>query len=325
MTESMSRRDFLGASLALPLVLAATPVMARATPSGKKIRAEQTLAVSYPSAVPKNWVFYLPRPVTIEGYQNILSCSAKCLECPEMVFKEVPDSLDQRLILIGSIEGKEGTLPTSLTVVSTLDAILYPVNGAHGPTALTQAEKLRYTKPLPSLDFTERAVQEFCRDTKMVIRNNESISDFGRRVTEFVYDSMPSGSSQVIQASRIVSDLKPSDCGPHGSLPVAILRANRIPSRMLPGRLTNKSMHVKCEVFEAGLGWIPFDATYNVFANHNADHFATCIDTDLTFPNFPFRGRQVLTVLQSTCYYVQGSGSTEGKSEADAYTVTPLP
>jgi hypothetical protein len=326
MTVPMTRRDFLGASLSLPLVLAATPVMVLGENSRRrKLRFEQTLKVSYPAARPKDWEFFLSQPPTLPGYQDVSSCIVTCPECPEMVFREIKDTQDQRVILVGSMEGKGGTLPTSLTVVSTVDTTLYPVNGAHGPTTLTPAEQLRYTKQLPTLDFRTNEFMEWCKNNDMVLGKDENIADFGRRVTDFVYHTIPYGPSTVMRLSEIVTHPNPYDCGGHASIPVGIFRANLLPSRILAGWWSNGDPHAKCEVFDPGYGWVVIDATNNLFGIHNGDHYATCIDTDFTFPDFPNSGHQVFKVLQTIGYYIHGPGSVEGKTATNTYKVIPLP
>jgi hypothetical protein len=323
MPRLVSRRDFIGATLGgITLLGLENPVVAENGTGFKKYHFEDTMKAALPNRIVKDWCIIVPRPENIAGYQEILSHTAHCLEYP-VPFKEVFDE-NQRPLLVGSIEGAAGTMPNTLSVVSTIEANLFPIKGVHGNKTLSPVEQVRYTQPLPSLNFTNPDVLQWFKDKQMVIGKDESVEDFSRRVMEFVFHNIPFGVSNDVLLSRVIKDQVGYDCSAHSAIPVGILRANQIPSRLLAGRYIDGGLHIKCEAFDNGKGWIPIDASFGIFAEHDGKHIAITRDTDLEVA-LPNMGNKTFTLMQMpACYSQSYSGSLKDQSIKDSWNFTPL-
>lgn len=129
--------------------------------------------------------------------------------------------------------------------------------------------------------------------------------------------------NQSRSASQVCKD-RWSDCGGIANLYVATLRANNVPARVLPGRLTTSgegpsaSCHVKSEFYAESIGWIPVEVTsavafksspdVNFFGVDDGSHLAFHTDTDLIFDT-KVAGMQPVPFGQWIHYWVDGSGT----------------
>jgi hypothetical protein len=105
---------------------------------------------------------------------------------------------------------------------------------------------------------------------------------------------------------------------------VAVLRANDVPARVLPGRLAksaegpSSSCHVRCEFFAGDIGWVPVEITSavafkkspdgNFFGVDDGNHLAFHADTDLVLDT-KLNGKQTIPHVQWVLYWVDGTGT----------------
>jgi len=135
---------------------------------------------------------------------------------------------------------------------------------------------------------------------------------------------------------QVVAD-KASDCGGLSSLAVAVLRANKVPARLLVGRwveLDKKGQdqhHVKFEFFAKGIGWVPCDGSGAVeweqgaaraFGREDGNFLVLHTGNDLSLDTFHW-GRQKVRWLQGVAWWVSGAGKTDGASVDATWTVAP--
>ncbi len=79
-------------------------------------------------------------------------------------------------------------------------------------------------------------------------------------------------------SARLALEKKKGDCGPHSTLTIALLRAAKIPARLVGGVVYTPSFggsfgqHAWVEVFMGSAGWIAFDPTTGEFERMSATH-----------------------------------------------------
>jgi hypothetical protein len=89
--------------------------------------------------------------------------------------------------------------------------------------------------------------------------------------------------------------------------------------------------HVKAEFFAQGVGWVPADQSSAVqydrspqkllhFGNDSGNFVTFHMDSDLTFDTL-FFGTKTMTLLQKASYWASGSGSFDGVTISEDWTV----
>ena len=79
-------------------------------------------------------------------------------------------------------------------------------------------------------------------------------------------------------SARLALEKRTGDCGPHSTLMVAMLRASRIPSRLVGGLVYTPTFggsfgqHAWVEVHMGSAGWVPMDPTTGEFKQMSAAH-----------------------------------------------------
>ncbi|MSR30846.1 MAG: transglutaminase domain-containing protein [Gemmataceae bacterium] len=138
---------------------------------------------------------------------------------------------------------------------------------------LKEAEKALYLSEWGDIKFKEKTFQEWLDNNECRMKPAETEIDFARRVFLHLHYKMDFDVSPTMdrRSTAVVSSMR-SDGGGISNVYVAILRANKIPSRslwgrwMLPGKEPLKRnnvafnfMGVKTEFFAPGVGWVPAD------------------------------------------------------------------
>ena len=94
---------------------------------------------------------------------------------------------------------------------------------------------------------------------------------FAYRVHEFLRNHLEYGKPATDKWEvDAIAKCGQADCFGLSRIFVAVLRANRIPSRGLPGRgINDGGTHVKAEFFAEGVGWVPVEVAGGVSDKHS--------------------------------------------------------
>jgi hypothetical protein len=159
------------------------------------------------------------------------------------------------------------------------------------------------TRATKCIDYNSPVFQEYLREQKLIRAADESNLAFAYRayrtlcadLTKRVKTGAPDSASNW-QASYQCR----GQCGGCGNCSmqfVAILRANRVPARMVVGRWAKNQdgdygqWHVKTDFYDPAVGWIPVDPTFGFFS---------CRDGNNPDPNFGNYGADFITMHLNT-------------------------
>jgi transglutaminase-like putative cysteine protease len=178
--------------------------------------------------------------------------------------------------------------------------------------------------PTPTCDFQSEEIQVWLDKQSLRRGSEERDLDFAYRVFQRFrkeLDYKPENEQR--RASRVCQD-QCSDCAGICNLYVAVLRANNVPARVLPGRLAKSgegpsaSCHVRSEFFAEGIGWVPVEITSavsfkefpdgNFFGVDDGSHLAFHADTDLVLDT-KINGKKTIPHVQWVFYWVDGTGT----------------
>jgi choice-of-anchor C domain-containing protein len=175
--------------------------------------------------------------------------------------------------LIDKPNGFKASLTAELTLYAT--QLLPRVRGQQVPPVadLTAEQVQRYTAAWGPEDYDAKVFQDYLDRTGLRRDEKESDLSFARRAFYYLkhhieYADLPEGLT--CKASDICTAGK-GICTEQEVLLVAILRANHIPARALPGGLVPWDKpavdgflagHVRSEFFARGIGWVPADLTF---------------------------------------------------------------
>ncbi|MBY0233163.1 MAG: transglutaminase-like domain-containing protein [Gemmataceae bacterium] len=255
-----------------------------------------------------------------------------------------------RAVLVARVPGKgKGKLDLSATYEATLRSRrLKPLPAGRKPPAVSAPEGDERKKALAStasIDHASPAFKAWLADKGFRREEGESDLDLGRRVflglkrlASYRYDAAADR-----KASAVCRTCR-SDCGGLANVLVAALRANGVPARTLWGRWAASAKpgeklggvpwlqwHVKAEFFAEGVGWVPADVSQAVlhdrtpaglryFGQDEGDFIVFHVDADLELDTYRF-GLKTLPNLQSPAYWAAGTGSFDGATATEGWTV----
>ncbi|MGE0710854.1 MAG: transglutaminase family protein [Planctomycetota bacterium] len=186
--------------------------------------------------------------------------------------------------------------------------------------------------------FEDPGFAAWMRAQGLVRKDGERDLAFGYRVLEalgkgFRYAYPPKSPART--CPEVARD-GASDCGGLSALAVSILRANRVPARLLVGRWVvqpqqpeEPQFHVKFELWAEGIGWVPCDGSGAVqwrggaqaaFGRCGANFLVMHVDPDLEVDSVHW-GKKRYDFLQGALWWVTGRGTLEGKQEESRWTV----
>jgi len=199
---------------------------------------------------------------------------------------------------------------------------------------LTPKQRREALAETPLIDFGTEPFPRWLEINKLHRHDDEGTIDFARRIFliikrnfEYEYlDDMDRRASHVCRTRK-------SDCGGLCVVFVAVLRANRVPARLLVGRWAKSSKpgrtvndvpyfetHVKAEFFADDVGWIPLDIACAInskwsrqlkyFGNDPGDFLVMHLDDDLTLNTIHFGNRPV-GLLQGISFWVVSTRDIE--------------
>ena len=217
------------------------------------------------------------------------------------------------------------------------------------PVALSDIERAAALAETTTLDFSNDKFQAWLKEHRLHQKRKEDDLDFGRRVFLSIKHSM--GYEYTEKMDRHASHLcevDHADCGGMSVLFVAVLRASRIPARVLAGRWAKSSkpdatlngvsyyqQHIKAEFYARDVGWVPVDLSSAVvhdktpeglryFGNDAGDFLTVHVDPDLKVDS-PHFGVKSFPLLQSFHYFVDGAGKLDEVKFHREWTVETLP
>jgi transglutaminase-like putative cysteine protease len=357
-----ARRIRLGSSVILRLVpilglLEAAPASgaepggnegyALATAPVKQVRAELRFELQAPRLLAREWVVYGAQLPVLPCQTGV---SSRLLPDGESGRELSPE---RRPILRSRIPASTAERKTSLDVRLEYQATLLsrrlvrrkPAADA-APVAAPDGEERRAALAAGKhFDFNSDGFRRWLDDGGLKRGPDEGEIDYARRVflaikKGFRYvsnDNLDRLASHVCRAGE-------SDCVGLSILFVSTLRAAGIPARSLVGRWAKSGeeggqgynqWHAKAEFYAQGVGWIPADPACAVvhdrspeglvfFGNDPGDFLVMHLDTDLVCDTLAF-GRQTVALLQRPAHWMTGSGSFEGATTREYWTVTSSP
>jgi hypothetical protein len=175
-----------------------------------------------------------------------------------------------------------------------------------------------------TFDFQKPSVKKWMDKHKMWIGENEDRLDFVHRVYKELrlvlpYDMKDGGPwicSQILKVGY-------GECCRHAIVGTSILRANNIPARTVCTLWAidakSKGAHCWGEFFLPGVGWVPYDTTYDsehpksdaYFAQKPAENLAGMIDFDWVIHAGPFGKQTVQSIDAFPAFWSQGKGSMD--------------
>lgn len=163
-----------------------------------------------------------------------------------------------------------------------------------------QLKEGKPTQPVPPLGAKDRAIvladtkeydfkadefEKWARGQKLIRAKDEGELAFGHRAYEVISQSIRYDGKPGIESASTICAKGKGACGGFGNVFVAMMRANRVPARVLYGRLLRQSLadadeiHCYAEFYADGIGWVPVDIPRKHFGQDLGDFLVLHIDT----------------------------------------------
>ena len=249
--------------------------------------------------------------------QKLVSCSIRCRELPELRQEDVLDKRDSsrkykliqfRLQTDPAVSGAlhfDITYEMDLFRLSTVKSS----SGAVPVAPLSEGEEKSSLESSPTIDFENLNFQSYLDRNNLRRGSKESNLEFAYRAYQLINKELaartvpnrPIGTEN-LKASKVCQPTAKDDgCGVCSILFTATMRANKVPSRLLVGRLAKDSdgsgygqWHVRSDFFDPKLGWDVVDQTFGLiqtrllggnpnldFGNNNGDYITFHKNSDL--------------------------------------------
>jgi hypothetical protein len=197
-----------------------------------------------------------------------------------------------------------------------------------------------------SLNFKDKAFQQWLTTHRLARREGEPETDFALRVLEAIRANFTYAFFEHERKAARVCDTGRTDCAGLSVVFAGALRANGIPARCLYGRLAKSrdpkarpdsweynQVHARAEFFADGIGWVPADpACANLnkdrpvrdyLGNDPGDLLVLHVDPDLELPNM--LATREKSLLQTYSFYVTGQGNLDVQDGPSDWQVRVLP
>jgi hypothetical protein len=314
----------------------------------RMISAAYTYSVLAPNLSAKEWVMFVPQPPNLPS-QAVTNARTS----PHgSIFKDL--SPRHQPLFCARIQAAAPFGDQGITLRLLFDAELFSrrlvqtgsgCSGGRSVEQLANEERWLSLRPTGQFDYPAKSLQMWSAARGLVRGSDEGEIDFARRVFQtvavsFHYEFL----GEQNRSASYVAQIGKSDCGGLCNLFVALLRAQGVPARTLAGRWSMSANpgqrignvifiqeHVKAEFFAQGVGWVPADLSSAVqydrspqkllhFGNDSGNFVTFHMDSDLTFDTL-FFGTKTMTLLQKASYWASGSGSFDGVTISEDWTV----
>lgn len=296
----------------------------------------------------KHWVVYAPIPPQDLPCQHVNAASLKLSPqpgAPDALIGQ-PVNLSHPMFFIHAKGDHWPVLRKQAHFEFTIDAQLYfrrlkemdpSTNPADipPPQDITPDEAKLFLRQTSLVDYNTSAFQRWL-DEKGLRPNNEHALGFALRAFHFVRSTFKySFSNEMDRRASKVIRAGSTDCGGFGILFSAIMRPNGIPTRLLFGRWAASKkpgssytqIHVKCEFFIKGIGWIPVDVASAIlndkspekmqfFGKDNGDFVVFHVEHDVVLDTC-YYGRTTELCLQGFAFWTCEEGRGDGPTEND--------
>jgi transglutaminase-like putative cysteine protease len=209
---------------------------------------------------------------------------------------------------------------------------------------LDAAERKRSLALHRKFNFKDKAVQKWLADKELKRHDKESEVDFVARVITVLRGQYTYAFYDHDRTASALATADRTDCAGLTTMLVTACRANGIPARLLVGRLAKSrdpkvdrssadflQVHVRCEVFAEGIGWVPMEPTNAVgnkarplmqyVGNDAGDLLVFHVDEDFNIPGM----KDVVSSLQIPAFMATGQGNLDGRKDATDWQVQVLP
>jgi transglutaminase-like putative cysteine protease len=225
----------------------------------------------------------------------------------EAIREHEPNGIHQPLLVISypayPAEQSERFLAIYELSLSTRKLVTGKSNTAVRP--LSEEERAWCLRANKFTNFNEPRFQTWLEQHDLIRSPEERDVKFAYRALRVVGKLLRYGTAGPQDACSVISQ-QGSECGGLSNTYVAVLRANGIPARFVPGRwlgtakpqmdnsgsldFDRNTMHVKSEFYANGIGWVPVIAVptggasaQSAFGSDNGDFLALSFD-DLEYP-----------------------------------------
>ena len=311
------------------------PSYALVVTSAKRVHDDLTFEFKAPKLRAKEWVVYVARLPELSGQTEVRSTllpggrtgrDLSVMDRPLLLARVPAQGAKWRDSLLVRVRYEAILLERRLErreVGTSRSALVGPIASKERRFALAGGRQF---------DFESEVFQGWLDGHKLRRGTGEAEVDFARRAfleikKEFQYVD---GGQRDRVASHVCQAGK-SDSGGLAIVFASVLRANKIPARVLSGRWALPSgpggnasdePHVKNDFFAEGVGWVPADIGSAVlldksgdgleyFGVEKGDFLTLHLDTDIEFDTVYF-GRKTVEWLQSPSFWVNGTGTFDG-------------
>jgi len=338
------------ACLVCALLSAGEPEYHLQVTPARRVEAWLTCRIDAPALSAREWIIFAAKPPKLPGQTEIraelLPSGRSSLEL----------SSQRRPILWARLPVRSSNRQSGLTIRAKYRATLLarrliagePTPAASRAPPLTPREQRNATSQTPLIDTDSPALVRWLDEHQLRRREDEGAISFARRTYLFVKQNfsyvyepeMDRSASHVCAAGK-------SDCAGLSALFAAVLRAGRVPARLLVGRMVKSDphwrvpqevrrsgKHVRAEFFVAEVGWVPVDIATAVgdrlpgslahFGNDPGDMLVLHVNDKLILNTVHF-GRKPVESLQGVSYWVLSKGTPEDVKLHEGWQVRNLP
>ena len=313
----------------------------------RRVEAEAAITFQAGTAVSE----WLPVAAAMPEMDRQRDCVTKMLAGEDPTAFEDASALKRPYLFADvATPGGRGTLRLSMLYQATLvETTLEKGPASEAVKELTPAERSRYTSPGTSLNFTDPRFTEWKARSRLARRGGEGELDYAYRVFCWIIQHAHYAKTYGIFAATdpLSSPSLEAACGGLSALFAATMRSEGLPARLLFGRYAlpatpeeakarffGSMIHVKSEVYLAGIGWVPVEVpgalncrsereTYQFFGYDKGEFLTLHVDDDLKINLGRFGLR---TIFAGQCPAVWSVPSVDWTGRVtEAWSVTNLP
>jgi Transglutaminase-like superfamily len=291
---------------------------------------EQTWTYSFPKHRSKHLFIALRYPPELAWSKDVQGKAELLTSAGWKEFKLVHEgSKEKRKMLVMDHPHDDPKLHHGFTVRTALTSTICDQDLRKGKPGepvkpLTAEEREAYLAATHTFDFHAPNVKKWMDKHKMWKESNESAHDFAHRVYRELrrvlpYSMKDSGEWTCSQILKVGF----GECCRHGIVGTSILRANKIPARTVCTlwAINEKSKDAHCwgEFHMDGVGWVPYDTTFNsddhntdaFFAHKKGENLAGMVDFDWIINAGPFGKQTIFAIDAYPGWWSEGKGNTD--------------